>query len=83
MIRQAAVALPIDLSRSYLVGDKMADLECAAAAGVRGVLVRTGYGEEVVRTHGRTVPGAAFVAADLMEATAWVLLDSGHPREAA
>jgi hypothetical protein len=45
----------------------------AANAGARGVLVRTGYGEDVVRAHGGRVPGAAYVAADLMEATSWIL----------
>ena len=34
-----------------------------------------GYGEDVVREHHGQVPGAAFVAADLMEATSWILRD--------
>ena len=59
----------IDLARSFVVGDKMADVGSARAVGARGVLVRTGYGEAIVRARGGTVPGAAFVAADLMEAT--------------
>src|SRR5689334_14576185 len=35
----------VDLSRSYMVGDKWIDLECGWNAGVaRSLLVRTGYG---------------------------------------
>ena len=73
MIRQAADRFPIDLSRSFVIGDKLADLAMADTAGARGVLVRTGYGEDVVQAHGGEVPGAACITADLMEATAWVL----------
>jgi D-glycero-D-manno-heptose 1,7-bisphosphate phosphatase len=80
MIRQAAAAMPIDLARSFVVGDKLADLGLARNAGTRGVLVRTGYGDEVARQHGGRVPDAANVADDLMAATAWILQESGHPR---
>jgi len=35
----------IDLSESYMVGDKLSDLECGWNAGVKqSILVRTGYG---------------------------------------
>lgn len=38
----------IDLSQSYMVGDKLIDLECGWNAGVRrSLLVRTGYGARV------------------------------------
>src|SRR5712671_7108918 len=38
----------INLTRSYMVGDKMIDLECGWNAGVRkSILVRTGYGAKV------------------------------------
>ncbi len=41
----------LDLSQSYMIGDKLADLECGWNAGVRqSILVRTGYGAEVERT---------------------------------
>ena len=38
----------IDLSESYMIGDKLTDLECGWNAGVKkSILVRTGYGAEV------------------------------------
>jgi D-glycero-D-manno-heptose 1,7-bisphosphate phosphatase len=40
-------AFRVDLSRSFLIGDKLSDLECGWNAGVqRSLLVRTGYGAE-------------------------------------
>jgi D-glycero-D-manno-heptose 1,7-bisphosphate phosphatase len=82
LIRQAEALHPIDLSRSFVIGDKPIDVGLGVAVGARGILVRTGYGEEAVQAHGGAVPGAAFVAADLMEATSWLLGASGHPRDA-
>src|SRR5579871_572776 len=38
----------IDLSQSYMIGDKFIDLECGWNAGInKSILVRTGYGAQV------------------------------------
>jgi D-glycero-D-manno-heptose 1,7-bisphosphate phosphatase len=42
MILQAAAEHAIDLSRSYIVGDKHSDVAAGRAAGCRTILVRTG-----------------------------------------
>ena len=44
MVLEAAQDLGIDLAASYFVGDKESDIECGRRAGVRTILVRTGYG---------------------------------------
>jgi histidinol-phosphate phosphatase family protein len=44
MLRHAALSHNIDLSRSWLVGDRYCDIAAAHAAGVKSVLVRTGHG---------------------------------------
>jgi D-glycero-D-manno-heptose 1,7-bisphosphate phosphatase len=68
----------IDLSRSYLIGDKRIDLECGWNAGVRkSILVRTGYGAEIERRHLGTISDA-FVAKDLEEAADWILQEAGE-----
>jgi D-glycero-D-manno-heptose 1,7-bisphosphate phosphatase len=46
MLLAAAEALGIDLTRSYIVGDKMADVAAGLAAGCRPLLVLTGYGAD-------------------------------------
>ena len=45
MVFEAAREHDLDLSRSFFVGDKAIDIECGQNAGLRTVLVRTGYGE--------------------------------------
>lgn len=45
MIFEAAREHHLDLTRSFFVGDKAIDIECGQNAGLRTVLVRTGYGE--------------------------------------
>jgi histidinol-phosphate phosphatase family protein len=46
MLLEAAKDLDLDLANSWMIGDKISDIECAARAGAQGVLVRTGYGRE-------------------------------------
>jgi D-glycero-D-manno-heptose 1,7-bisphosphate phosphatase len=46
MVLAAAAVHHIDLAASYFVGDKSADIECGRRAGMRTVLVLTGYGPE-------------------------------------
>ena len=43
MIIEATREHQIDLSRSFLIGDKKIDVECAHNAGVRAIQVRTGF----------------------------------------
>lgn len=44
MLLRSAAKLGLDLTRSWLVGDRRTDLVAGAAAGCRTILVRTGYG---------------------------------------
>jgi D-glycero-D-manno-heptose 1,7-bisphosphate phosphatase len=63
----------IDLSQSYMVGDKLIDLECGWNAGVKkSILVRTGYGAEYERVHASKL-GQAQVVNSLSEAAEWIL----------
>jgi len=44
MIFEAQRDHSLDLRRSWLIGDKASDIECGRKAGVRTILVQTGYG---------------------------------------
>ncbi|MDT8445007.1 MAG: D-glycero-beta-D-manno-heptose 1,7-bisphosphate 7-phosphatase [Desulfuromonadales bacterium] len=46
MLLQAAEDYNIDLSRSFMIGDKLADIEAAERAGCTPILVLTGYGND-------------------------------------
>lgn len=43
---RAAKDLDIELSRSFVIGDKRSDMGLARAIGAKGILVRTGYGRQ-------------------------------------
>lgn len=81
MIRQAAREHAIDLPRSFVVGDKIADVGLGQAVGARSVLVKTGYGQAELQRHAGAVPGAAHVAETLLEAAAWIVSEAGFPKE--
>src|SRR5437588_11343306 len=63
MVLTAARDQNVDLSRSFLIGDKEIDVECAHNAGVRAIRVRTGFDK---MTDGSC---ADWVAEDLRAAT--------------
>lgn len=44
LLLRAEAELGIDLARSYVVGDRLPDLQLAWSVGGRGVLVKSGYG---------------------------------------
>ena len=46
MLLEAAADHGIDLSRSWMIGDKAIDIECGRNAGARTILVETGYGQK-------------------------------------
>ena len=63
----------VDLAQSYMIGDKLADLECGWNAGVKkSILVRTGYGAELERESPEKI-SRAVVVDDLTGAAEWIL----------
>jgi D-glycero-D-manno-heptose 1,7-bisphosphate phosphatase len=69
----------LDLAASFMVGDKLIDLECGWNAGVAcSILVRTGYGAEVERELAARL-GAAIVVDHLPAAADWILAQPPGP----
>ena len=66
MLLDAARELKLDLSRSWMVGDRWRDIDCGRRAGVRTVFIDFGYTEEL-----KTPPD--FFASSFAEATRIVL----------
>jgi D-glycero-D-manno-heptose 1,7-bisphosphate phosphatase len=69
----------LDLAQSYMVGDKLIDLECGWNAGVKAsLLVRTGYGAQEEQAHAAQVKRAV-TAEHLAAAAEWILGPSSRP----
>jgi D-sedoheptulose 7-phosphate isomerase len=66
MIFQAAAELGLDPRQAFLVGDKLSDIELGKVVGATTFLVRTGYGDQLLKDE----EGAAdYIVADLKEAS--------------
>ena len=76
MILEAARDWKIDLTNSWMIGDKDIDVECGDRAGTRCILVQTGYGTEHAAT--RKLPEGTVVLEDL-PASADHILKSVQP----
>jgi UDP-glucose 4-epimerase len=72
LLIDAAREFNVDLSKSFMVGDKVSDVDVGPRAGVRAsVLVRTGEGAAAEKA---LKPGqASFIADSLTEAVDWIL----------
>jgi len=63
----------LNLAESFMVGDKLIDLECGWNAGVKKcILVRTGYGAEVEHADAEQIKRAVVVDG-LSEMAEWIL----------
>ncbi len=72
MLQQAAQKLDLDLSRSFIIGDRMIDIQTGINAGTGTILVLTGYGkEELALCRQHNVP-IDHVADNLFEAIQFI-----------
>ena len=74
LLDRAARELSIDVSRSFMVGDKWSDVELGQRAGTRSILVRTGFApDDGGNIRPPQVGEPDFVARDLAEAVDWIM----------
>jgi D-glycero-D-manno-heptose 1,7-bisphosphate phosphatase len=76
MLLRAAAEHDINLAGSYMVGDKVADVEAGERAGCTSLLVMTGYGSEEVQ---KLSEKQVRCFADLAAASRYILTTSGAP----
>ena len=74
MLEEAAREHGLDLSRSWMVGDKTCDVECGKNAGLRTVLVETGHGKDHLDC------GADAVLPDIGYAADFILQEVACPK---
>ncbi len=77
MLVQAAEEHGIDLQRSFVVGDKVSDLEAGWRAGCRTVLVLTGYGVQAREAFKDYHFQPDHIVPGLLEAVLWILAQEG------
>ena len=74
LIKKACGAFDIDMTHSYVIGDRCTDIEMAQRADLEGILVKTGYGLGDIEY---VLPGSPFkpihVASDLLDAVRWII----------
>ena len=75
LLERAAEDHVLTLRGSFMVGDKLRDVETVQRVGGRGVLVRSGYGREEERSLGGAPAGRGpdHVCDGLEDASAWIL----------
>ena len=74
MLEEAAREHGLDLSRSWMVGDKTCDVECGKNAGLRTVLVETGHGKDHLNC------GADAIVPDVGYAADFILQETACPK---
>ena len=76
MLRQAAADLSVDLSKSFMVGDRITDVAAGAAAGCRTILIQTSkHAAPPIETSQPLDPSLRpdWTCANLTAAAEWIL----------
>ena len=73
LLRQAAASLDLDLSRSFVVGDAVSDMEAAVNAGAQPLMVRTGRGKAQLAKMPPQLLDQCYIADNLAAAITWIM----------
>lgn len=73
MLVTAAWEHDLELKKSFMVGDKATDIDLAHNAGLKGILVQTGYGKKVLNGKYQHHTQPDYVAENLQDGVAWIL----------
>jgi D-glycero-D-manno-heptose 1,7-bisphosphate phosphatase len=74
MLLKAAADFSLDLPASFIIGDKLADVQAGLNAGCRPLMVKTGYGSE----EAAKLPTGVIVYDDLPAAVRAILEETGY-----
>jgi D-glycero-D-manno-heptose 1,7-bisphosphate phosphatase len=74
LILEAAEQFNLDLTKSFIIGDKLSDLQMAEYLGARTILVLTGYGKQEWEKYQDTSSFVIhYIAKDLLNAAHWIV----------
>jgi D-glycero-D-manno-heptose 1,7-bisphosphate phosphatase len=72
LVFDAAKEFEINLKKSYFIGDTVTDIECGMNAGLKTILVKTGYGAESIYMLQKLNKIPTFVAENLTDAVTYI-----------
>ncbi len=72
MLLQAVNQFNVDLKHSFVIGDKMSDIQTANNAGTSGILVKTGYGSQEMNLLQENNVTTAYIAEDCYDAVQYI-----------
>ncbi|MBM4159093.1 MAG: HAD family hydrolase [Ignavibacteria bacterium] len=73
MIQKAVKKHTIDLQTSYFVGDSLSDMQCAQNAGLKKILVLTGYGRRTLEICRKEDIRLEYTAKNISDAANYIL----------
>jgi UDP-N-acetylmuramoyl-tripeptide--D-alanyl-D-alanine ligase len=73
MIDDAVKKYDIDLSKSYFIGDSLTDMQCAENAGLKKILVKSGYGLSTIKKCEENSIFIDFIAENISEASEYII----------
>ena len=79
LLFKAADLNVLDLPKSFFVGDRLSDIECGLAAGMKTVLLthaKSSRRDENSEYDAKAMEKAHLIARDLAEAAAWIIQES-------
>jgi D-glycero-D-manno-heptose 1,7-bisphosphate phosphatase len=78
LIQSARERFSIDMQGSFVIGDRLSDMELAERCGLRGILVKTGYGAGEIEHQLPTSSVAPWRIADDLPEAARVIVEGGR-----
>jgi D,D-heptose 1,7-bisphosphate phosphatase len=77
MLLKAAEELDIDLTRSFMVGDRAGDVEAGLNAGVKSILLQSEIAEEEIRNLESKNLSPLFIAKNFLDACEFIIKEFG------
>jgi D,D-heptose 1,7-bisphosphate phosphatase len=75
MVEKAVEEFEIDRSKSFFIGDSVADIECGINADIKTILVKTGYGREALYMLQKENKIPNFVAENFLDAGNFIITE--------
>ncbi len=73
MVMKAKNRFNIDLKKSFVIGDKLTDIQLAKNSGMKGILVLTGFGKEERKLIKKQKVKPDYTADDMLDAAEWII----------